>query len=260
MLRTDWEGLEGHTAFDTPNRINVCAGAALSREIDTPPEQIFEHWLDEMGFYRAEASSADRRDAASWCVSILGRSWPIIEGALFVRSCVFSESSCVPVSMADAVWVGEQKDGLADWDPSARDALAPSEENLATIVKHSDTALAEAKALDESITAGHRAITPRALEEFASAWSMLISYVEQFRTAVQAVFFTRYLVKCYEHSHSADGHLRACWQSSIEDLERIAVKLEEFCRASSLGYPVYMLLDPERLRTLRSSLLIEASH
>ena len=35
ILRTDWESLDGHTAFDTPNRINLHAGAALLRDLQT---------------------------------------------------------------------------------------------------------------------------------------------------------------------------------------------------------------------------------
>jgi hypothetical protein len=221
--------------------------------------EIVEHWMSEMGYLDESAPAEQRHGAAAWCEQVLGASWPILRDALFVRSCVFSESSCVPVSMADAVWVGEKKDGLADWDPAAADALVASEENVRTILDRSDAALRRAEALAGVLAGGHLSVSPEGAGALGSAWDLLVRYVSQYRLAVQGVFLTRYLLEQRARGDAPAEDLARRWSESIAGLGTLAEELQAFGAASELAYPVYMMLDPERLRTLAASLSAEAS-
>jgi hypothetical protein len=259
ILRTDWEGLDGHTAFDTYNRINVCGAAALARDPDVPDLEIYGHWLAETDMLAADSSVADRSDAADWCRSLLGRTWEIISNSLFVRSCVFSESSCIPVSMADAVWVGEVKDGLRDWDSRAADALVATAGNVRRIVEAEDGALALAMELRSLADAGHRALTPRAHETVRVSWDLLCRYVEAYRLAVVGVFLTRYLQNQARSASEVEPDLQRRWSETVASLGALARNLDTFYRSTAHPYPVYMLLDGERVATLCDSLQHEGT-
>ena len=50
VFRLDWESLDGHSSFFTPNKINVYAGAALTRDLDTPDQEIYRRFLLEEGW------------------------------------------------------------------------------------------------------------------------------------------------------------------------------------------------------------------
>ncbi len=114
ILRTDWESLDGHTAFDTPNRINLHAGAALLRDLDAPAPTIFRAWLEETGQLRADASESERADATAWAERLLGGSWEITRRALYLNDCVFSDATLFPVSLAHAWWLAEEKNSLSN--------------------------------------------------------------------------------------------------------------------------------------------------
>jgi hypothetical protein len=254
ILRTDWEGLDGHTAFDTCNRVNVCGAAALARDPHTTDVEIYGHWLVETRMLAGDASPAERAGAADWCRRLLGRSWELISNSMFVRSCVFAESSCLPISMADAVWVGEEKDGLRDWDPDASDALVATAANVTRILAAEDGALALATELRSLAAAGHRSIVPDGLETIRGAWDLLCRFVEAYRLAVAGVYLTRYLVDQASSASAADGYLEARWVETIDELGALAAELDSFYRSTAHPYPVYMLLDSERVTTLRDSL------
>jgi hypothetical protein len=254
ILRTDWEGLDGHTAFDTYNRLNVCGAAALAHRPETPDAAIYGHWLAETGMLSAGVSAADEAGAATWCAAVLGRTWEIISKSLFVRSCVFSESSCVPVSMADAVWVGEDKDGLTDWDPDAADFLSPVAANVRAILEAEDGAFELATELRAVVEAGHPAFDASAIVALGRAWDLLCRYVGMYRLAVAGVFLTRYLIETGRSGADPETDLEARWSATIDQLGELAEDLGAFYRDTRHPYPVYMLLDAERVRTLRASL------
>ncbi|KQV06455.1 hypothetical protein [Leifsonia sp. Root112D2] len=258
MFRTDWEGLEGHTAFDTLNWINVAGGAALSRDLSTTDRSIYRNWLEEQTIVAPGASDADIDDLAGWAQEIIGRTWPIISRSLFVNDCVFSESSCVPVSMADAVWVGEVKDGLMDWDPTARDALSSDATNVWGIVESEDEAMREVIALGRRLAIGHPALSSFGAAKLVEAWDLFRRYVQIFQLSVQGVFLTRHLVDQDRAGQPVESRFVERWSRTVQELDALADKLKEFYRSTDFGYPVYMLLDGERVATLSESLRAEA--
>jgi len=258
MFRTDWEGLEGHTAFDTLNRINVCAGAALSRDLTTSEEAIYGHWVEEREMIAPGTTEAGKKELVAWVRAVIGQTWSINSQSLFVNGCVFSESSCVPVSMADAVWVGEEKDSLKDWDPSAKDALSADARNIRHILEKEDAALRLVTELGDQIREGHNALTGRAAAELRQAWGLFERYVETFRLAVHGVFLTRYLVEQRRMGLPTDSLLEQQWSVTVEALDSLAAELKIFYMTTAHGYPVYMLLDSERVATLSASLRVEA--
>nr|MDP8994716.1 hypothetical protein [Pseudomonadota bacterium] len=134
IFRTDWESLDAHSAFHTPNLLNLYAGAALSIDRQTPGQDIYRRWLSEQGMLRPDAD-ADAIDAcAAWAERLFANSWPAVKRSLYTNDCVFSDSSIYPVSLNHAWWLAEEKNSLKDWDPSKADALATTEENVKRIM------------------------------------------------------------------------------------------------------------------------------
>ncbi len=43
-LRSDWENMEDHCAFNSPNLLNTIAGAMLASNVDTDLEDIYREW------------------------------------------------------------------------------------------------------------------------------------------------------------------------------------------------------------------------
>lgn len=125
VIRTDWESLDGHTAFGTPNRINLYAGAMLAADPGVLDRDIYLRFLRSENWLKDDLTPTETDEAARWFGRLMGGTWEATRRMLYVQGCVFSDSSLMPVSFAHAFWLAEEKNSLKVWDPSKADALAP---------------------------------------------------------------------------------------------------------------------------------------
>src|SRR3546814_858031 len=167
LIRTDWEALQSHTAFDTPNVLNLYSAAALANDSNTATEDIYRAWLTNEGYLREEATEAEVDAAVAWAVELWGGSWEIVRRALYTNDCVFSDSSNFPVSLAHAWWLAEEKNSLRDWDPSKWHAMDADEPNVKRIVAEKEEALRRVEALGEIVSRPPLALTNAAKKDFA---------------------------------------------------------------------------------------------
>ncbi|TXT46052.1 MAG: Uncharacterized protein FD137_1323, partial [Spirochaetes bacterium] len=148
ILRTDWESLDGHTAFDTPNIVNLYAGAALAGSGKAKDEEIVRLWVeDARGFKDPSMPEAIKEEATAWLASLLRRSWDVIKQGLFVQDCVFNDCSTFPVGYDQALWLTLEKNSLQDWKPEKAGAYDPGEANILAIIDEKEKALEGAKTL-----------------------------------------------------------------------------------------------------------------
>ncbi len=253
IFRTDWESLDGHSAFHTPNVINAYAGAGLSRDGATPASEIYERWLVDRGLL-ADAGVDSRRAAAAWAERLLSRTWDVVRRALYTNACVFNDSSTFPVSLRHAFWLAEEKNSLKDWEPSAADALAPTEANVRRILAEKDEALAILDDIARPLLDPPPGLAASALDDLRLRFDIFRRYVRGFRAVGSACILARYLTQAPDPADGFRGEAAARFAAAQEDLLDLAAEFEAFAASTDHRYPVYVLLGAERLRTLHEDL------
>ena len=192
ILRTDWESLDGHTAFDTPNVLNLLAGAALGRDLRTTARAIYRDWLEDADAFRADALEPEREQATAWIASVFSRNWEVVRRALYTHDCVFNDCSTFPVGIGHALWLAEEKNSLKDWVPEKADALAPTRANSESMLIEKNEALRLVRELRAAIDGGHPALTPAFAEELRRRYEAFEMYVEGFRALARLFIAVRY--------------------------------------------------------------------
>ena len=253
ILRTDWESLDGHSCFHTPNKINLHAGAALARDGAVAAEDIYQDWLWSNGMLRPDASASAAVEAAHWAKRLLGSSWDAVSKALYVNDCVFSDSSNYPVSLDHAWWLAEEKNSLQDWDPSKAGALATSEANVRAILAEKDEAVRIVGKLSAVLEERPAALTDEAFADLSARMDIFARYVSGWQAIGHATILTRYLL-----DHGAPSPFRREAEERLEAalarLRDLADQFREFTARTDHHFAVYLLLGWERLLTLHDDL------
>lgn len=252
VLRTDWESLDGHTCFHTTNIVNAYAGAALSRDGKTPARDIYARWLAEQGALVDDAP-ATRNEAGAWAEKLLARSWDVISRALYMNGCVFNDSSTFPISLAHALWLAEEKNSLKDWDPSKKDALAPTEANVRKILAEKDEALAILEQSMQALASPPDSIRPQFIAELRTRFDIARRYIRGFRAIGRAWILARFLVEGSPASFRAEA--QRLFAAGLQELMLLAAEFDEFAATTDHRYTVYVALSGERLRTLHDDLV-----
>ncbi|WP_316979572.1 hypothetical protein [Shumkonia mesophila] len=253
LIRTDWEALESHSCFHTPNLLNLHAAAALSIDRAARKEKIYREWLSEQGYLKADAGEKDIEEAVAWFIDLLGDSWEIIRRSLYTNDCVFSDSSTYPVSLDHAWWLAEEKNSLRDWDPTKQHAMDADEPNVRRILAEKDEAVQRVEALSEVLARRPAALTDASYREFAARIDVFQRYVRGFREIGHACILTKYIVENPSPSTyraEAEGMLA----DRLEGLLTLAREFRAFRDVSDARYTTYLLLGPDRLEVLHDDL------
>lgn len=252
VIRTDWESLDGHTAFGTPNRINLYAGAMLAADPGVSDRDIYLRFLRSENWLKDGLTPEETGEAARWFGRLMGGTWEATRRMLYVQGCVFSDSSLMPVSFAHAFWLAEEKNSLKAWDPSKADALAPDREHL-------EAALAEKKEAVERVTAlcalsgePPAGIRPEKAGELARRFGIHREYAEMYAAAVSALMLTRY-VRETEEDRNSEYYRAICWKrrQAVEALADWEIRLRRMAvETDYTPHTVYTLMDGDRMRCL----------
>jgi hypothetical protein len=254
LIRTDWESLDAHSAFHTPNLLNLYAGAALGKDMTTPAVAIYRQWLLEQGKIVEGASAAEIDACANWAQALLGRSWEAVRRALYTNGCVFSDSSTFPVSAGHAWWLAEEKNSLRDWDPSKRHAMDPTEENVLGILAEKDEALREVEEMQRVLASKPLALTPEADADLKERFDIFHRYVRGFRAIGRATALAKFVAADTAGTSAFAREARPMFDAALDDLLAIAEELRAFRQATDHRYTVYVLLGWERLEALHGDL------
>ena len=196
VFRLDWESLDGHSSFFTPNKINVYAGAALTRDLDTPDQEIYRRFLLEEGW--SEDTGCISRQA-KWFGNIMKKTWEITAGTVFVNDCVFSDSSVLPISLEHAVWLSEEKNSLKDWDPQKQDCVSPRRSSLEPAIREKEEAFKKISALCEEAGEYPEGLSQDKVKWFQERLALNARYVDMYRCGTEAILLTRYVTVSYTH-------------------------------------------------------------
>lgn len=250
IFRTDWESLDGHSSFVTPNKINIYSGAMLSLNTDEPADSIYRRFAEKEGW-----SSSDIGQAASWLKSVLEKTWSVTSKTVFADGCVFSDSSTMPISMEHAIWLAEEKNSLKDWDKSKEYSLSPKRASLANVIREKDEAVHE---LEDIIRISDD--PPRCVDHEKGVWLkewMHINrmYLKEFSLCTKAVLTARYLLENKEEEPGFEALCRKQYAGYLEELETLENELRSFwADTNHAEHVIYTLLDPDRVSCLRYNL------
>jgi hypothetical protein len=253
LVRTDWEALEAHSVFHTPNMLNLYAIAELSIDQDLTKQQIYRDWLCGENYLKAGASATEIEAAVDWSIALFGDSWEIIRRALYTNDCVFSDSSCYPVSLAHAWWLAEEKNSLRDWDHSKWHAMDADEPNVHRIIEEKEEALRRGEALKGIIAHRPKALTDAAYEDLTGRIEVFRRYIHGFREIGQACILTKYLT---ENDQPSDFRKEACdlLGKRLQGLLDLAAEFRVFRKNTDFRHTTYTALGSERLEVLHADL------
>lgn len=255
MFRIDWEHLDGHSAFNTLNIINIYAAAELSRDMSVPNVDIYKLWLEKSGYYAADADEQTRERAAAWIGGIMDQTWNVVKGTAYINDFVFSDSSHWPLSMEIAHWLAEDTFSLEDWDASKVNPLGVGESNVRFILKEKDEALRLVRSLSDQLQVNHEGLSAQALQYLRDCFVPFVKYVEAFRLVTYNIILAKHAVECREQE-GTPFYVEALRMLDEKRTEMRALErdFEQFFLNTSYMYRAYTLLDPARLRSLDNDL------
>ncbi len=191
VLRTDWESLDGHTAFDTPNVVNLYAGAALSQDLATPDSAVYERWLADA---RAFAPGVRERERAAAVEADLAH-LRAATGTSCGRRC-----SCRTASFPTAARSRSdtsRRSGSRRRRTASRTGTRPGRRllrrpriNVARILAEKDAALELVRELrDQCARLDDGALAPEFLRDLRGRYEVFEEYVLGFRALVRLFAF-----------------------------------------------------------------------
>jgi len=261
ILRTDWESLDGHTSFDTPNILNLYAGAMLSADPETEAVAVYARWLQETDAFAASAEPAATREAADWIGRIFSRNWEAISKLLFVQQCVFNDCSMFPVGYQQALWLAEEKNSLKDWLPGKADALAAEPQNLSAILREKEEGYLLVKELSARLESPPEILSKKFVADLRDRYRLFELYARGFRALARLFVLVR-LRKAYGSTEPEEaaipteiGQLTAL--EVLCEVDTVIEEYRELYAQSDYPPPVYELLNAERLRCFRSDAAVE---
>ncbi len=252
IIRTDWESLDGHSAFLTPNKINLYAGAMLASDLTVPDRDIYQRFLQDEEWLEDGLEKEDAERAADWFGRLMGATWEATSHMLFVQGCVFSDSSLMPVSYEHGFWLAEEKNSLKAWDPTKQDVLAPDREHLELALAEKEEALRLVRRLELDSGSPADGIRPEKARWLWERFHIHRLYGEMYTAAVNALTLTRYVLKTEEDQKSEYYQEKKRQQGqAVEALGDWEKKLREmFLETDYLPHTVYTLMDADRMRCL----------
>jgi hypothetical protein len=250
VFRTDWESLDSHSCFHTPNLANLHAGAALGRDPATPAPAIYAEWMACAGMLEAD-TPATRATCGAWAERLLGASWAAVAGTLYARGCVLNDSSTFPVGFDHAWWLAEEKNSLADWDPSKTDALAPTQEALDAVLAERDAALATHDRSVAALDDAPEGLRAEALGQLREHMRLSGLYLQGFAAVTRALMLARFLSLPQPRAAQAKAATQLdAAREALLNLAETFTKIEH----EELRPAVVTMLSAERLRTLHADL------
>ena len=246
IMRTDWEGVQDYSCFDTPNLINLYAAAILGKDAGADHRQIYARWLLGEKLLANDSSPLALKQCIDWAMEVLEPTWPLMRNIVYVNGTVFSDNSAFHVNLKQPTWVAETHHSLKNWFSGAEDALGMQDRNAQKILEEKDSAVRESAALFQRVTAGNPGFTPAAYADLVERYDFLRVYAEGFRLTTRIYIFSRLLA---ERGNQQPGYLprppRELLTEAVTALKDYRARLKEspFTRS----YPANILLGMDRL-------------
>jgi hypothetical protein len=246
-LRTDWEVITDAGSFNSPNNLNVVAGALLARDVDCPLGDVYEAWAQH-GLYSPmrEASAMDgphvatAADAPQRLRDFMRASWAVMEKAAYVRGHLFHEDDQYPDTVKKAFDMLVDIHGRDDWEPGASKLLEPTDAHLDIIFAEKEQAVREVDQLEAALQPATLGLPARVAQDFKEMLDLYRLYVRGYALCARAVF----LVKKAQERPSESTIAAA--RGTAAPLRAFGEQVRRRLDGSSYPHYVYWLMDTTR--------------
>jgi hypothetical protein len=250
-LRTDWEVITDAGAFNSPNVVNVIAGAMLAQNVELELAAVYD-CLAQHGVYSPMRSASclqapivpTARDAARRLEAFLKASWAVMEKAAYVRGHLFHEDDQYPDTVAKAFAMMVDIHGRDEWEPGASRLVEPTPDNIESILDEKAAAVREVLALPGVLDITTLGVPAQAVSEFQTMLQLYAVWVRGFEHCARAVFLVR---RAQRNRSDAFLDEAAAESGALRGFEREVTAL-----LADTHYPhyVYWLLDIGRIDSL----------
>jgi hypothetical protein len=245
-MRTDWEGTQDHSCFDTPNLINLYAAAALGTAPRTDKRAIYTRWLLNEQLLPDGTTAGAQSRCVDWAMELLEQTWPIMRATVFVNGTVFSDSGTFHVYLRQSTWIAETLHSLKDWNADADTALRMLEENARNILSEKQHAVRRATELHAQAAAKNPGLQAAAYATLVRHLEFLRWYAEGFEATTRVYVFARMVEHGGDLPVRFENRLASEWLNDA--IEALRVYRERVQRSAFQQlYPANALLDPDRL-------------
>jgi hypothetical protein len=196
-LRTDWEVITDSGSFNSPNILNVVAGAMLARDPDVEIDRIYEAWAAHGVYSPLREASAMQGpfvptapDAAARLKAFMRASWQVMEKAQYVRGHLFHEDDQYCDTVGKAMDMMVHIHGRDDWEPGASKLLEPTAANLDLIFAEKQQAVSAVDNLEGILQPETLGLPPQVQEDFRVMLELYRLYVRGFELCARATFLS----------------------------------------------------------------------
>lgn len=255
IIRTDWESLDGHSAFGTLNLVNLYSMGRLSNDYMCDASVVYDRFLSSEGWYEPSITQEQRAIVCKWFGNILSKTWEITSKTVFIDGYVFSDSSLMPVSLGHAFWLAEEKNSLKAWDAGHEDVLLPTWSNLAKVLDEKKRAYDECSGLLTLACGGNPGLKMEKYCYLKRCLEINLMYVHLFNVVTKALVSARFILAAPEDESEHMDEVFNLFRSAIQGLQEEEVKLRTFFTDTDYHpHVIYTLLDPDRICCLRNDL------
>lgn len=247
-FRTDWELIHDASVHATPSLVNLYAGAMLSNNLDTDLDEIYRVWTAE-GLYSPMkcASCSQIPESPSNPLDyerlrdFMKASWKAFSKAGYIRGHQYLESDQPPYTIDKAFEIMTVIHSRDDWDEGASGRVAVTAENMKVIFEEKRQAIEETKALHGILQAETLGVTEEFAKDMTNTIDAMILFAEFCDITTRSMYLTRYA--------EATGNEKdiAAAETVLDELEQMAVKIENWEEGTAYPYYLYSRLHPQRI-------------
>jgi hypothetical protein len=258
-LRTDWENMSDHCVFNSPNMLNLIAGAMLSGNIDTDAEEIYREWGRFGLLSPLKPASYDQKpvpvtdpDGCKKLRDFMRASWEVIKKTVFVQDHLFQDNSMFPYSMERCFYIMLKIHSMDEWKPGSSRRVTPTEKNLERIFAEKTQAIAEAEKLGEILQVRSLGLPEDMAADFEEMLDIYKYYVRCFYLSAQACF------RCQKTEMTKSAADKALTLDVLKEIEKYKKAVRERARLRTYTHEIGRLIDDKRfdylIRNIREHL------
>ena len=251
-LRTDWENMDDHCSFNSPNVLNVIAGAMLSQDIDTDIDEIYKEFarygvlspLKSASFIEEPTPLANPERDFVKLRDFMKACWKVMEKTVFARGLIFQDNSMFPYTMERCFAIMLKIHSRSDWDPGADRRVDPTVENLEAIFAEKRAAVEESQALAAILEADSLGLPEYMAEDLKDMIDLYTHYTRAFELSCKACF------SCRLAETTKDPADRQKTLAVLEEIKLFQPVLRERVRKRTYTHEVWRMLDAGRFDVL----------
>lgn len=255
FLRTDWENMPDACVFNSPNILNLIAGAMYAQRVDTSCDEIYREWARYGLFNPLLPASSDQRPEALknsedyvFLRDFMRASWKIVEKTLFVRGHLFQDNSMAPYSMERGAEIMMKAHCMEEWLPGASQQVLPNDENLAAIFAEKAQAVKEVQALEDILQIDRLGFSPALTAGMHELLDLYVYYVRCYEVACRAYFLC---LKAEKTKKNAD---RLATETALIQMEQYAAVVRKRVEKGEYYHEIPRLVSYDRLLSLSDSI------